>query len=294
MLLSTAIEHFTTYLKANCRSGATIDCYRRDLTALLRFAGDLDTAALTSDVLNRFIVSNAVQRKADGAPRSEVTINRCKSALRSYGAWMVDAGLAQRSPAGALSIRRTSRQSPSTLTDSERKRMLRELGARKGEPATRDRVMLELLLGTGIRLSELVGLDIGNVDLEGKQISIRAKGGNDETRFINTSLRRLLRSYLRHRKQSPADSPALFLSNRECRISKRQVQARFRLWLQWAGIDRPGLSLHSTRHTFASRMYLRSKDLVLVGRALGHKSVEATQVYVRCSDEELEDVLETL
>ena len=172
--------------------------------------------------------------------------------------------------------------------------MLREVGARKGAAAARDRVMLELLLGTGIRLSELVGLDIADVDLDGKRITIRAKGGDTETRFINANLRRRLRRYLRERNQVLADTPGLFLSNRETRISRRQVQVRFGLWLQWAGIERDGLSVHSLRHTFGTRLYRKTRDLVLVGKALGHRTTEATRVYVHPDDDALEDALESL
>jgi integrase/recombinase XerC len=132
------------------------------------------------------------------------------------------------------------------------------------------------------------------MDLEGKRLTIRAKGGNTETRFLNTDLRAVLRKYLRRRAGSPADTSALFLSNRDTRLSARQVQARFVLWLRWAGIDRPGLSVHSLRHTFASRLYLRTRDLILVGRAMGHKTTEATRVYVHQNDEALEDALEAL
>jgi len=172
--------------------------------------------------------------------------------------------------------------------------MLREVGARKGEAAARDRVMLELLLSTGIRLSELVGLDIADVDLDGKRITIRAKGGDTETRFLNADLRRRLRRYVRQCNQVLTESPALFLSNRGTRISTRQVQARFRLWLQWACIDRNGLTLHSTRHTFGTRLYRKTRDLVLVGKAMGHKTAEATAIYVHTDDAELEEALEAL
>ena len=294
MTLTQAIEQFTTYLRANHRSPLTIDCYRRDLESLGRFADNPVVADLTPDRVHRFVVSDAVQCRTNGQPRSEVTINRCRAALRSFGAWLTDNGLADRNPAAGLSIRRTVRRSPSTLSDPERKRMLREVGARKGDAAARDRVMLELLLNTGIRLSELVGLDLGDVDLDGKRIAIHAKGGHDETRFLNANLRRLLRRYLRQRNQDASDSPALFLSNRGSRISNRQVQARFRQWLTWAGIDRPGLSPHSLRHTFASRLYRKSRDLLLVGRALGHRTVEASAIYVHQADDELEEVLESL
>jgi len=294
MRISNAIEQFSTYLQANRRSPHTISCYRRDLAGLVQFAGDVDIDALTPDLLYAFVVSEAVQLKPDGAARSAVTINRCKAALRSFGTWLVQTGAADRNPAGGLGIRRTTRQSPSTLSEPERKRMVREVGARKGAAASRDRVMLETLLSTGIRLAELVGLDIADVDLDGKRITIQAKGGNIETRFLNADLRRRLRRYVRQRSQVLAESPALFLSNRSTRISTRQVQARFRLWLQWAGIDRDGLTVHSTRHTFGTRLYRKTRDLVLVGRAMGHRTIEATAIYVHRDDEELEDALETL
>ena len=294
MTLTQAIEQFTTYLRANHRSPLTIDVYRRDLESLGRFADDPAVVDITPDLVHRFVVSDAVQIKSDGQPRSEVTINRAKAALRSFGAWILATGISDRNPAAALEIHRVDRKSPTALADGERKKLVRELGARKGEAAARDRVMLDLLLGTGVRLAELVGLDIGDVDLDNKRIAIHAKGGNDETRFLSAGLRRLLRRYLRHRNQDASDSPALFLSNRGTRISHRQVQARFRQWLAWAGIDRPGLTVHSTRHTFASRLYHRTRDLVLVGKALGHMTTEATAIYVHQDDDALEEALESL
>ena len=294
MRLSHAIEQFSTYLQANRRSPHTISCYRRDLAGLERFAGDVDIGALTPDLLHEFVVSDAVQLKPDGAARSEVTVNRTKAALRSFGTWLAQTGTADRNPAGGLDVRRTIRQSPSSLSEPERKRMLREVGARKGAAATRDRVLLEVLLGTGIRLSEVVGLDIADVDLDSKRITIHAKGGDTETRFLNADLRRRLRRYVRQRNQAGSESAALFLSNRDTRISTRQVQARFRLWLQWAGIDRDGLTVHSTRHTFGTRLYRKTRDLVLVGKALGHRTIEATAIYVHQDDEALEEALESL
>ena len=294
MRLTEAIEGFALYLRSNRRSPATIAAYRRDLAGLVRFTVDVEVAELTRELVHRFVASDAVQLKLDGAPRAPVTVNRLKAALRSFGSWLVDMEHVPSNPAGRLDIRRCERQSPSTLTDAERKRMSREVASRKGAAADRDRVMLAILLGTGIRLSELVGLDVDDVDLDGKRLTIHAKGGNTETRFLNSDLRRLLRKYSRRRAESPVDTAALFLSSREQRISTRQVQARFQLWLQWAGIERPGLSVHSTRHTFASRLYQRTHDIVLTGKAMGHRSVEATRIYVHQDDDALEDALESL
>jgi integrase/recombinase XerC len=294
MTLTQAIEAFATYQRANRRSLGTIDAYRRDLVGLVRYAGDLDIEALTPDRVHRFVAANVVQLQADGSPRSPVTINRCKAALRSFGSWLADTGLVPRSPAAGLEIRRTERRSPQVLADPERKRMVKELAARKGEAADRDRVMLEVLLDTGIRLAELVGLDIADVDLDGKRITVTVKGGRTETRFLNTDLRRLLRHYLRRRANADSESPAVFLSNRGTRISTRQVQARFQQWLGWAGIDRPGLTVHSTRHTLGTRLYRKTHDLVLVGKALGHRTIEATRIYVHDDAEALEEALESI
>lgn len=294
MTLYQAIEQFTTYLEANRRSPATINVYRHDLLGLLRFAGDLPLETLTPDVVHRFVASEAVQFRADGTAKSTVTVNRVKAALRSLGSWMADTGVLPRNPAAGLAIRRTDRKSPSALTAPERKRMLHEVGARKGTAAARDRVMLEVLLNTGVRLAEMVGLDIADVDLDDKRITVHVKGGRTETRFLNTDLRILLRRYLRRRANACTESAALFLSNRGTRISRRQVEARFSLWIAWAGIDRPGLTVHSTRHTFATRLYARSRDLVLVGKALGHRTTEATRIYVHTDDALLEEALESL
>ena len=154
--------------------------------------------------------------------------------------------------------------------------------------------MLRVLLGTGIRLAELVGLDIDDVHLDQKQLQIkRAKGGKPQVRFLNTELRGFLRKYIQRRRKVIAESDALFLSNRNRRISTRQVQERMGLWLSWAGLDGK-ITVHGLRHTFATLLYGRTKNLLLVAKALGHSRVTTTQVYAHISDDDLEDALESL
>lgn len=294
MRFTEAIEGFAVYMQANRRSLSTIDSYRRDLQRLVRFAGDPEVTELSRELVHRFVASDDVQLKADGTPRAPVSINRLKAAFRSFGSWLVDMEYLPSNPASRLDIRRCEQQSPSTLSDAERKRMLREVASRKGVAAERDRMMLSVLLGTGIRLSELVGLDVSDVDLDRKRLSVHVKGGRLETRFLGADLRQLLRKFIWRRAEMAFDTPALFVSSRQQRISKRQVQARFKLWLQWAGIDRGGLTVHSTRHTFGTRLYRRTRDLVLVGRAMGHRTMEATRIYVHLDDEALEEAIESL
>ncbi len=294
MRLSQAIEAFAFHLRANGKSPRTIEGYHRDLDMLHVFLGDILVNTLTPDRIARFVASDEVRLKISGERKAEVTINRTKAALKSFGRWLEKTGVVDRDPARVLEIHRATRKSPSAFTEPERKRFLRELASRKGTVAQRDRVMAALMLGTGIRLSELVGLDIADVNLETKHLTIHAKGGRTETRFLGSDLRRWLRKYLRIRADMDTHSTALFLSNRNTRISTRQVQTRFKLWLTWAGINRPGLTVHSLRHTFGTRLYRKTKDLVLVGRAMGHRTIEATRIYVHPDVDILEDAIESL
>ena len=294
MRLTEAVTAFIIHLQANGKSPRTQAGYHRDLDLLVSFTADTDIETLTPDELARFIVSDAVRLGRDGRPKATVTVNRLKAALKSFGSFLVGTGLLQADPTRAIEIRRAERHSPSSLSEAERKKLLREVAAHRGSAAARDLVILKLFLGTGLRLAELIGLDIADVDLDGKRITIRAKGGRTEMRFLNSDLRTTLRKYLRRRTDMPSHSSALFLSNRDERLSARQLQTRFDLWLAWAGITRPDLTVHSLRHTFGTRLYRKTHDLVLVGKAMGHRTVEATRVYVHSGDEELEEALETM
>jgi len=294
MRISEALDAFAVHQRANGKSPLTISGYGSDLKPLTAFTNDADVETLTPDLLARFIASDQARLGKDGVPKAMITLNHVKGAIRAFGRWLALTGLLPSDPARAVEVRRVDRKSPSSLTDAERKRMLKEVAARKGCAAARDLVMLELFLGTGIRLAELVGLNIHDVDLDAKRLTIHAKGGRTETRFLNARLRTILRKYLRRRADMASYSAALFLSNRDERITNRQVQMRFARWLAWAEITRPGLTVHSLRHTFGTRLYRKTHDLILVGKAMGHRSAEATRVYVHEDAEALEEALEDI
>lgn len=138
-------------------------------------------------------------------------------------------------------------------------------------------------------------LDLDDVDLDAKHLRIRrAKGGQPQIKFLNTHLRGILRTYLLWRKKhGGADCHALFISQRGTRLSPRQVGYRFAHWLQKAGIEKP-ITPHGLRHTFATRLYSRTGDLLLVQRALGHRQVATTEIYTHLVDGALEEALERL
>ena len=136
---------------------------------------------------------------------------------------------------------------------------------------------------------------MGDVALDAKHLHIRqAKGGAPQVKFLKTGLRTLLRGYLTERKKrGSGDCQALFLSARETRLSQRQIANRLAHWLGKAGIDKQ-LSPHALRHTFATHLYAKTGDLLLVQRALGHRDIVTTQVYTHLVDGALEEALESL
>lgn len=191
-------------------------------------------------------------------------------------------------------MKRLAQKPPVFLTASEKKALLKEVKGRTGFAGMRDRVMIEVLLGTGIRIGELEALDTDDIDLDAKHLRVRAKGNVVQVKFIKTDLRILLKRYLKERsRQSIAPCSALFLSNRGTRLCQRQIANRIALWLKKAGIEK-NLTPHGLRHTFATHLYGATSDLLVVQRALGHRDISTTQIYTHLVDGQLEDALERL
>lgn len=291
------IQSFLDWLKTDGRSDKTITAYRADLKLVSSALKDLSEeggllSASSADLMTA-LGQPVIQSRSNGQPRSPDSIKRIHSALKAFFTWTSAAELRSDNPAKSFRLRGGRRKLPVFLSLREKKRLLKTLRGRTSSVSFRDRVMIEVLLHTGIRLSELVNLDLDDVDLDDKRLCIRAKGGNEQFKFIKTSLRSLLKTYLtRYRLQVP-DEPALFVSNWRRRISGRQVEARVAHWVKESGIDKP-ISPHKLRHTFATHLLRIEGNLKLVQRALGHASITSTTVYTHVSDEEVREALEHL
>jgi integrase/recombinase XerC len=139
--------------------------------------------------------------------------------------------------------------------------------------------MFGLMLGTGIRLGSLVALSVGDLDLASGTIRVNGKGNVEQLVYVSDGLKRLLK---KHIAKNDPDDP-FFLSVRGKRIGSRQVQLRLEHWLRHAGITRR-CTVHTLRHSFATRLYEKTGDLRLVQRALGHRHVTTTEVYTSVTD----------
>jgi len=295
--LTGATEAFCARLSAEGRSPATIAAYRRDLALVARVADELAPGivcrAVTAGFLDQVFSAEAVTESKRG-PRSAASLHRMKAAVRAFFAWAVEAGVVDDNPARSIRMQRLPRKLPVFLTTAEKKRLLKELKGRTDFSALRDRAMIEVLLGTGIRLGELAALDMDDIDLDAKHLRVRAKGNVPQVKFIKTDLRTLLRRYLAERRRhGRPEMEALFLSNRDGRLCQRQIANRLAHWLRKAGIEKD-LTPHGLRHTFATHLYGATNDLLVVQRALGHRDVSTTQIYTHLVDGQLEEALERL
>ena len=292
--MDSAISDFETRLRAQGRSEHTVSAYMRDLRCFARALGEVDLAIITPAMIDIALIDPAIRNVPDGSPKSPATMHRMKAIVRSFFSWALDTGLVESNPARSVTTKRLSRTPPAFLTEAEKKRLLKELHDRSNPLARRDRVVFELFLGTGIRLSELVNLDIEDVDLDGKHIRIVGKGGVPQVKFLKSSLRTLLRAYLKERSKLMASGcTALFVSSRGTRLCNRQVAQRLSYWLTKAGIEKK-ITPHGLRHTFASHLYASTSDLLLVKRALGHRDISTTEIYTHLTDEALEAALERM
>ena len=295
--LTGATEAFCARLSAEGRSPATIAAYRRDLALVARVAGELAPGivcrAVTAGLLDQVFSAGAVTESGRG-PRSAASLHRMKAAVRAFFAWAAETGVVGDNPARSIRMHRLPRKLPVFLTTAEKKRLLKELKGRTDFSTLRDRAMIEVLLGTGIRLGELAALDMDDIDLDAKHLRVRAKGNVPQVKFIKTDLRTLLRRYLAERRRhGRPEMEALFLSNRDGRLCQRQIANRLAHWLRKAGIEKE-LTPHGLRHTFATHLYGATNDLLVVQRALGHRDVSTTQIYTHLVDGQLEEALERL
>lgn len=293
-----AVDAFAWRLEAQGGSPRTVSAYTRDLERVASVLaarrpglvlGDV-TPALLDDVLS----GPAVTAGTRGAPSSSATLHRLKASVRSFFAWAEETGMVSSNPARFVRLQRLNPKPPVFLTEREKRQLLKTLRQTDTREARRDRVIIEMFLGTGIRLQELVNLDVDDVDLDAKHIRIVGKGNVPQVKFLKTDLRSLLRGYLAERRRmGVGDTTALFLSNRDTRLTTRQVARRLDTWVGAAGIGKH-LGPHALRHTFATHLYAKSGDILIVQRALGHASLSTTQVYTHLVDGALEDAMERL
>jgi integrase/recombinase XerD len=291
--LRRAADTFDDYLRVERgASPRTISAYRRDLR------GYLDSVARAGVSEVRAIkpkhVTDAMQRRSrTGA--AATTLNRWLAAVRHFHKFCVREGIAPTNPASLVDGPARGLALPKALGEDE-VRAIVEAADGPAPAQLRDRVILELLYGAGLRVSELVGLDIDDVDLEDRTVRCLGKGDKERIVPIGGPAVSAVRRYLREGRVTFSSvkkpSHALLLSARGARLSRQSAWACVKRYAARVYPDRR-VYPHILRHSYATHLMARGADVRVVQEALGHARLSTTQVYTLVSRQKLKDVYES-
>lgn len=290
--VSEAVEGYLTHLSDVRRlSSATVRAYRADLADLTGATGDPDVAALGVEDLREW------QWEASRSGLSKATAARRTSAVRGFLAWAKDAGLIDGDPAQRLVAPKRGRTLPAIATAQALEGVLSTAAedAREGDPlALRDHALLEMLYGSGARVSEICGLDLDDIDPERRTLRLRGKGDKERVvpygvpagLSLDTYLVRA-RPVLSARGEGSAGR-AVFLGVRGGRLGPRAVHSLVsRTVAPVVGAE--NLGPHALRHSAATHLLDGGADLRAVQEILGHASLGTTQIYTHVSGERLRE-----
>ena len=252
---------------------------------------DIDLSTIDDDYLRSVKLSDFYRfiswlaRERDNGPAAR---SRRISAVRSFFHYLTHkARVLDQNPAAELESPKISKRLPRYLDIEESKRLL-ETAVNSDSPfATRDYCILTLFLNCGMRLSELVGINLS--DIKGDTLTVLGKGNKERTIYLNAICMEALDDYLKERlKPQKQYKDALFISRNRRRISQRAVQNVVRKYVIDAGLDPKKYTVHKLRHTAATLMYQYGQvDLRSLQQLLGHQSVATTEIYTHISDDML-------
>jgi tyrosine recombinase XerC len=287
-----AIQDFLHHLKTEKHySPHTIQGYRIDLeqfvTFLVENQGKSDPPALADATKEsmRLFLSGLVRHGMN-----KRSVARKLAALRGLFRYLMLKGKVASNPARALPSLKKSPYLPDFFRVQEMNNALEGI-PQESTLGIRDRTILEMFYGTGIRLSELVNMDETNIDLDAGTIRVLGKGRKERILPLGKNLRIMIKRYLARRCEldPKVDETALFVNRWGRRISARGVQVLVRKWISKVS-DKRHISPHAIRHTFATHLLDAGADLEAVKELLGHSSLSTTQVYTHLTTERLKKV----
>lgn len=281
------IDAFLQYLAQEKRmSPHTVSNYQRDLKQLVVFCDSLELVAwqaINSSHIRQFI---SQLHRQGLASRS---IQRSLSAIRSFYRYLIREDLADNNPAQAVQAPKGEKRLPSTL-DVDQMTGLLEGTQQDTMIGSRDRAMMELFYSSGLRLAELQGLDLRDVDFGAELVHVLGKGNKQRIVPIGTQAIKALQHWLSTRDELGFyEQPALFISKQGRRLGVRSIQKRLSYWGKRQGIS-DKVHPHRLRHAFASHMLEASGDLRAVQELLGHADISTTQIYTHVDFQHLAKV----
>ena len=275
------LDEFDEYLALQCgRSAHTRRAYLGDLRALFNFLAGRGSGldGLSLPVLRSWLAAGA------GAGWARTTLARRTSAVKAFTAWAARRGLLATDPAARLQVPKAHRTLPAVLRQDQALQAMAaaKSGAEQGDPlALRDRLIVEMLYATGIRVSELCGLDIDDVDTRLRLVRVLGKGNKQRTVPFGVPAAEALHAWLtdgRPALVTAESGPALLLGLRGRRLDVRQARTVVHQTVAAVG-GAPDMGPHGLRHSAATHLLEGGADLRVVQELLGHSSLATTQLY---------------
>lgn len=303
------LEEFCGYLQAILgRAETTVSEYRYDIALFFRYYlqqqtntddafADIDLRVVDDSILRDvtltdiygFISFLAVERKNGPAARS-----RRVSSIRTFFTYLTDkVKVLDVNVALQLEAPKQLKRQPRYLTLEQSQQLLETADLNDSQSAERDYLMLTLFLNTGLRLSELVGINISSI--KDDTLVVLGKGGKERTIYLNNACMVALAAYLEVRPETkPGESDALFISRLKKRIGVRAVQNVIKKYIMASGLDPKRFSTHKLRHTAATLMYQHGEvDIRSLQTILGHASIATTEIYTHINAARLHEAVES-
>lgn len=308
--LPDAARKYCNYLSHLNRSPKTIFQYSQDLLTFFRYMlsykkglpiedeamRELDVSGIgaafleeiTRDDIYEYMMYITSERGNQAASRA-----RKLSAVKGFFKYLavIDGALPE-NPAETISTPNVKKKLPKYLTEEEALRLLEAVrGDRESKSRARDYAIITLFLNCGIRLAELCGISLRDLDPELRSMRVVGKGSKERIVYLNDACRQALLDYLQVRRDDPdiKDKNALFISRLGKRISYRTVQETVYKYLDAAGLGYKHFSTHKLRHTAATLMYQSGNvDVRVLKDILGHEQLNTTQIYTHVSDRQME------
>jgi len=282
-------EEFLGWLVAERgRAANTVGAYRRDLLAYTRWLGDRPLATVDAATIESYVGALRAEGKAPAS------VARSVVAVRSLHRFLAEEGVVAVDPGAGVETPRVPRGLPKALREEEVEALLASVSG--SDPlARRDRAILEVLYGAGLRISELVGLSLGDLDLDGGSLRAFGKGSRERVVPLVGMAQEAMRAWLApagrgavepERWARRGDAEAVFLNARGGRLGRQGAWGIVRRYGERVGLG-DKLSPHVLRHSCATHLLDHGADIRVVQELLGHASISTTQVYTRVSAERL-------
>ena len=276
----------------------TVAAYRRDLERYVLWcdqAGLLNVEDITQNDVSDF-ASSLASGSPDAAPLSASSAARTMVSVRTFHRFIAREGVAPEDPAAHVRPPAIPKRLPKALPYEDVEKLLANAGDRATPEGVRDRALLELLYGTGIRVSEAVGLDVDDVDLEERRVLVTGKGDKQRMLPLGDIAAEAISAYLVRGRPALAPrgrgTPRMFLNSRGGSLSRQSAYGILTATAERAGLV-GRVSPHSLRHSFATHLLQNGADVRVVQELLGHSSVTTTQIYTLVTVDTLRTVYAT-